>query len=69
MSNAREIISEYDHQIWLQQVAKDEREAACRNATALYNKFRIYMKKPGFKGTKELEEELNKVAVEKCTRK
>ncbi len=69
MSNPSEMIREYDHQMFLKQVERDEKEAECRNATALYKKYRIYMTKPGFKGTKELEEELNKVAVEKCSRK
>ncbi len=63
------MIDEYDRALLKEQIERDMRDAECKNATALYNKFRIYMKKPGFKGTKELEEELNKVAIEKCTRK
>ncbi len=69
MSNAAEIIREYDRQIWIQHVETEEREAECRNAKRLHQTFLAYMKKPGFKGTKELADELNKIATEKCSSK
>lgn len=62
------MIREYDRQMFLQQVERDEKEAECRNAKILHQTFIAYMKKPGFTGIKELAEELNKVAVEKCSR-
>ncbi len=64
-----QLIQDHNQRTFMEELETDRKRNACRNATALYDRYRAYLKKPGFKGEKELEAELHKIAVEKCSKK
>jgi hypothetical protein len=62
-------IQDHIERMFQEELEAGRRQQGCRKATELYNRYRAFMKKPGFKGAKEMEEELNKIAAEKCSKK